>query len=311
MARRARIAGPSTRKAPHRRKTANKRASPREEEAAKVKAQRNVAALRGALPLDAGPAANVIDQITNLAAASRIAQYKWLDLSNKRDKAPLAYIKGMAVMYARVYCKLKASDVAATIMARKKGNDPNVDVLTFYDRHFANAGLDNSSDGSNTLRHLFVLMVGLVIQESSGRYCAGRYYRQGFKEPDSAEAGLFQASYNMRVNARAVLENMFEHYIANPTTGFREIFEVGIQCKTVDWQNWGDPTARGYKWQDLTKKCPAFAAEFAGVGLRTHRLTWGQAITEHHVEIVPDCDTLFRDVEPLMESAPGLCAQVV
>ena len=50
--------------------------------------------------------------------------------------------------------------------------------------------------------------------------------------------------------------------------------------------------------------------EFAAVGLRNHRGTWG-SINRKIVEVVPDCDTMFSDVETLMDSAPGLCAQVL
>jgi hypothetical protein len=255
--------------------------------------------------------ANVIDQITALAAASKIANYKWLDLNNRRGKAPLAYTKGMAVVYARVYCKLKTGDAAAVLMAKKKTADPGHDVLAFYDRHFAAAGMKNDTDGVETLRHLFVLMVGLGVQESSGRYCVGRYTTQGYAHADDAEAGLFQASFNTTAGSPTIMKNLFDHYDANPATGFLDVFKERVRCSQADWKNWGDPSERGYRWQQLTKSCPAFAVEFAAVGLRTHRLTWGQAIRMGHVEIVPDCDVMFKGVETVMNSVPGLCAQVL
>jgi hypothetical protein len=264
-------------------------------------------------PLLKGPAladtTNVINQITNLAAKSKIAMYRWTDDNGQKDRAPLAYIKGMAVVYARVYCKLQAKDAAAVEMAKKKTADTDVDVLAFYEPFFASVGMSNDMSGRNTLRHLFVLLVGVGVVESSGRYCVGRYMKQGFKTADSAEAGLFQSSFDVAPHCKPILTDLFKYYTANPS-GFVDIFKVGITCSTADWKNWGDPSEPGYKFQQLTKACPAFAAEFAGVGLRNHRTTWG-SINNRKVEIVPDCDTLLKQVEKLMDNAPGLCAQVL
>src|SRR5206468_1091259 len=58
--------------------------------------------------------AAAIDQITQIAANSDIARFKWKD----RGVASSGYIKGMAVVYARVFCKLKAGDAAASEMAK-------------------------------------------------------------------------------------------------------------------------------------------------------------------------------------------------
>jgi hypothetical protein len=254
-------------------------------------------------------AASVIDRITALAAQSKIANYRWKDDSGNASKAPLAYIKGMAVTYGRVYCKLKAGDPAALEMAKAKTADPGRDVLAFYNGFFAAVGMNNDASGPDTLRHLFVLLTGLGIRESSGRYCVGRYMGQNFDKADTAEAGLFQASHDVAQHCKPILANLFDYYTANPA-GFVEIFKVGITCSAADWKNWGDPSEPGYKWQQLTKASPAFAAEFAAVGLRNNRLTWGP-IRKKKVEIVPDCDALFKDVQTLMEGDAGLCAQVL
>jgi hypothetical protein len=257
-------------------------------------------------PPVAAAAVGIIDQITALAANSKIAKYGWKD---DGGKAPLAYIKGMALVYARVYCKLKAGDPAATEMAKAKSAGNNQDVLVFYDPIFAAAGLANNGSGTNILRHLFVLLTGVGVRESSGRYCMGRYMQQNFSTADSAEAGLFQASFDVTTHCKIILAKLFADYTANPS-GFLDTFKVGIACDAQNWKNWGDPADPGYKFQQLTKTCPAFAAEFAAVGLRNHRGTWG-SINRKIVEVVPDCDTMFSDVETLMDSAPGLCAQVV
>src|SRR2546422_446301 len=104
-----------------------------------------------------------IDQIVQIAAGSTIAHYDWLN----RGVAPAGYIKGMAVVYARVYCKLKAGDAAATEMAKARTNDGTRDALAWYSERFESAGMNNDQTGADTLRHLFVLLIGLGMRESS------------------------------------------------------------------------------------------------------------------------------------------------
>jgi hypothetical protein len=126
--------------------------------------------------------------------------------------------------------------------------------------NFSAAGLTNNGSGSDILRHLFVLLTGVGVRESSGRYCMGRYMQQNFSTADSAEAGLFQASFDVTTHCKTILANLFAGYTANPS-GFLDTFKVGITCNAQNWKNWGDPTEPGYKFQQLTKTCPAFAAE--------------------------------------------------
>jgi hypothetical protein len=70
--------------------------------------------------------APVINQIIALAATSPIASYNW----KKRGQAPAGYVKGMAVAFGRVYCKLLAGDAAAAEMAKADTQKPFVDALS-------------------------------------------------------------------------------------------------------------------------------------------------------------------------------------
>ncbi len=47
-----------------------------------------------------------LDQITQIAAGSPIARFHWTG----RGLAPAGYLKGMSLVFARVYCKLKSGD---------------------------------------------------------------------------------------------------------------------------------------------------------------------------------------------------------
>jgi hypothetical protein len=242
-----------------------------------------------------------IDQIIRIAAGSSIARHNWKD----RGVAPVGYIKGIAVVYARVFCKLKAGDAAATEMAKAKTDNTAKDALAWYGEKFQAAGMDNSVAGVDTLRHLFVLLIGLGMRESSGRHCEGRDRSATNTTAESAEAGLFQTSFNART-ASPLLPQLFAKYSANPS-GFVEIFKEGVRCRPSDLENFG--SGDGKEFQRLSKASPAFAAEFAAVGLRNIRKHWGP-ITRREAEIRAECDAMLKEVQNAVELS-NLCSLVI
>lgn len=231
-------------------------------------------------------------KIVQVAAQSAIARYHWRD----RGVAPSGYIKGMALVYARVYCKFKAGDPAAIEMAKANTGNTGKDALAHYAQEFRAAGMDNSVAGVDTLRHLYVLLIGLGMRESSGHHCAGRDRSANNITADAAEAGLFQASFNLRT-ASSVLPVLFSQYSTNPS-GFREVFQEGARCGKADLENFGDGDGR--EFQRLSKICPAFAAEYAAVGLRNRRQLWGP-INRKTAEIRPECDVMLKQVQELVD----------
>ncbi len=74
---------------------------------------------------------DTIDQIKRIAAESDLADVDWPD----RGVAPAGYIKGMALVYVRVFCKLKNGDAAAIEMAKAQAADPARDALTWYGKN--------------------------------------------------------------------------------------------------------------------------------------------------------------------------------
>jgi hypothetical protein len=239
-----------------------------------------------------------LEKIIQLASTSKISQYDWDD----RGVAPRGYIKGMALVYGRVYCKLKAGDAAALEMAKTNTGNSSKDALAHYAQEFQNAGMDIDSAGVDTLRHLFVLLIGLGMRESSGDHCVGRDGSADNTTAETAEAGLFQTSYNAR-SASPLLPKLFQQYLTNPL-GFVEIFKEGVTCSDKDWENFGD--GEGEEFQRLSKSCPAFAAEFAAVGLRNIRKHWGP-INRKEVEIRPECDSLLIQVQNIIDQ-DGFCS---
>jgi hypothetical protein len=243
---------------------------------------------------------SAFDPILEIASTSDIARFNWKD----RGPARAGYIKGMALIYARVFCKLKAGDAAATEMAKAKTEDNHRDALAWYGQKFTDAGFSNAVAGADTLRHLFVLLIGLGMRESSGRYCEGRDRSASNTTAESAEAGMFQTSFNART-ASPLLPVLFASYSTHPS-GFVEIFREGVPCKPKDLENFG--TGPGMEFQRLSKECPAFAAEFAAVGLRNIRTHWGP-INRHEAEIRPECDTMLRAVQNAVDTS-NLCSVV-
>jgi len=244
------------------------------------------------------------DPITQIAANSAVANHFWKD----RGKAKIGYYKGMALVFARVLCKLKAADAAAMEMAKANTGNEARDAFAWYDEIFNDAGMQNGAAGPDTLRHLFVLMLGLGMRESSGKHCEGRDQSATNTTADTAEAGLFQTSFNAR-SASPLMPKLFEHYSANPSSGFLSAFKEGpVTCSANDAENFG--TGPGKEFQRLSKECPAFAAEFAAVGLRNIRKHWGP-ITRKEAEVLPKADTMLKDVQAAVDASPALQAAVM
>jgi hypothetical protein len=230
-------------------------------------------------------------QIIDIAATSDIAGYRWKD----RGPAPVGYITGMAVAFARVYCKWKSGDVFAREMAKANTGDESRDALAWYHPEFIKNGMDNSVDGADTLRHLFVLLTGLGMRESSGQYGEGRDMAASNTTGETAEAGLFQTSYNAR-HGHPLLPKLFENY-ANANE-LIDVFKAGVRYSDENFENFG--RGKGREFQRLTKACPAFAVEFAALGLRNVRTHWGP-IVRKEAELRKECDLMLKDVQQAID----------
>jgi uncharacterized protein (TIGR02594 family) len=251
------------------------------------------ALLQGRSPEDDLPKELILD-ICQAARNSPIAFYSWRD----RGRAPAGYTNGLAVTFAYVYRQWKANDDAAKAMAVAAGN-PDTDALAFYEAEFDALGMSNSKAGVDTLRHLFVLLYGLGMRESSGKHCEGRDTSASNTSAETAEAGLFQTSWNAR-NAHPQMPALFNAYANEPgETGFLEVFWEGVSCSTSSWASYG--SGDGYRYQQLSKTCPAFHVEFTAIGLRNIRKHWGP-IGRKEVEIRGEADTLLRDVQQLVDA---------
>ena len=243
-----------------------------------------------------------IATLIEIASNSKIACYPW----RNRGRAPLGYTKGMAVTYAELYCRLKANDPIAAAIAVPIDPKNRNDALAWYTAKLQAAGMGDNDTPGKRLRHLFVLLTGLGIRESSGQYCEGRDRSAQNTSADTAEAGLFQVSFNLIGNNHD-LNAIFDRY-QHGADGHLDIFKEGVTCKASDLQNAGSPGERGFQFQELTKKCPAFAVELAALGLRHVKSHWGP-ILRREAEVLPSCEELFIEIEEAIESASPVHAE--
>jgi nicotinamide mononucleotide (NMN) deamidase PncC len=104
-----------------------------------------------------------VEAICEMAINSAIAVYNW----NDRGQSPPGFIQGMAVAYGCAF-----------------------DVLSWCASTFNALGMSNETAGIDTLRHVYVFLIGLGMRESSGRHCEGRDMSASNTSSDTAEAGL-------------------------------------------------------------------------------------------------------------------------
>ena len=202
----------------------------------------------------------------------------------------------MAVAFARSYCKFKSGEAAQLDMAKPDSGHPLRDALAHYRSQFIAHGMDNSGGGVDVLRHLFVLLTGLGMRESSGHYGEGRDASATNTSAYTAEAGLFQVSYNSHT-ASLLLDRLLRQY--RDRQDFLDIFKEGVSASPAGLANWG--SGDGAEFQRLTKACPAFAIEYAAVALRHLRTHWGP-INRKAAEIRKECDDLYLLVQNLVDT---------
>ncbi|MBS0640347.1 MAG: hypothetical protein JSS43_10770 [Proteobacteria bacterium] len=177
--------------------------------------------------------------------------------------------------------------------------------------------MSNDTAGLDTLRHTYVLLLGLGMMESSGKYCEGRDVSQCFVEADSAEAGLFQTSYGAR-RFSPTLPQLFQTYSGDRSHCLLDVFKGSISCPVRHSHNQQCPnvtndvagTGPGADWQRLTKICPAFATEYAAVVLRRHGGPSGEfnPIRKRQADVHPACDGMLKRVQTYVQQHPDVCS---
>ena len=268
------------------------------------------ASLLSAIPAEAQDrsASEGVNALRCIATRSQCARHNWL----QRGTAPRSYIEGVALVYARSVCNPDRAD-AKVVSAPEGGND----ALVHYKAIFAAAGMRNDTEGLDTLRHSYVLLIGLGMMESAGKFCEGRDVSQCFVKAENAEAGLFQTSYGARAHSPA-LEALISSYTDSDKGCMLNDFRGNVSCKIRKSRNQACPEATsdiagfgaGADWQRLTKACPAFATEYGAVVLRKNGGARGEfgPIRRRQAEVRPECDTMLKEVQNYVEQHPQVCS---
>lgn len=235
-----------------------------------------------------------------VTAAKDVTGYSW----NDRGRSPRAYLDGTTLTFARAYCQSNRSDVKV-VSAKPSGSSS--DALVFLKSKFDASGLANTG-GVDTLRHVYVLVLGLGIRESSGRHCCGRdtsdHTASNAAKASTVEGGAWQTSHDS-IGASPELSKLFAKYRASSEGCLLEVFSKGVTCNATNWKNLG-VGAEGLAFQKLSKECPAFTAEYAAVMMRTRRSHYGPINTKK-VEILKPVDVMLKNVQAYIDTHPGVC----
>lgn len=250
-------------------------------------------------PLPAPPHAlttQEIKDITAIANNSAIRRYNW----RNRGNAPQGYTQGMALAFAQSYRKLRAGHAAVNNMSRA-ATTSSTDALYVYRNEYAALGMSNAQPGANTLRHLYALMLGSGMRESSGKHCTGKDQSASNTSAETAEAGLFQTSWNARSFSSPHFTDLMTEYSnpVNKPTCYLPSFAEGVSCSQADWQNWG--SGQGVEFQKLCKECPPFATETHGLTLRSRCDHYGPIIRKE-AELKAEANDMFKAVQDYIDS---------
>ena len=233
---------------------------------------------------------SIFDQISLLAERSDCSRANWRD----RGSAPMGYIKGLAISYARSFCRFKMGSPIGQIMASANTDNTFKDALAYYGFR--------TNPGIGALRAVYTLGIGLGMRESSGSYCEGWDRSAGSNRPSSAaEAGAFQMSYDA-ISATPELRALYDEYRASPERCLLDVFKEGAHCRHSTILGTGE----GAAFQAFNLSCPAFATEFAMISLRVNRRHFGP-INRKEAQVLPACSDLVQDVEALILTGSNAC----
>lgn len=231
-------------------------------------------------------AADLSEQIKTIAARCPCAKHQW----NERGKAPVGYIKGVALTYAKSYYELKKSpNNVVKIMSREIGT-ADQDALAHY-------AIKAASDVER-LRAIYTLALGLGMRESTGNTTDGRDMSVPAEKATeaNAEAGLFQVSYDS-FGRSAEFSALFNRYRVNAGQCRLDVFMEGVKNKKRPLVGSG----KGAKFQKFTKECPAFAVEYVMIMLRINRRHFGP-INAKKAEYNQQAAKMFEQIESVVDA---------
>ena len=201
---------------------------------------------------------------------------------------------GVACSFANAVLKYRAGHDAMTVCA--KAPSRLRDALTRYKASFKRQGMDNDEDEIDTLRHTFVLVLGLGMRESSGQYSEGRDMSASNVSGGTCEAGAWQTSYNLKGLA-PLIDDLLDEYDPPSVPGFVHVYRQGVSQPIS--KSYG--SGRGLTFQRLSKNSPDFACEVAAYGIRIAYHHWGPLI-QQKAQVVRAADEMLQEVQKLLDT---------
>ena len=119
-------------------------------------------------------------------------------------------------------------------------------------------------------------------------------------QSETAEAGLFQSSWNLSSCAHEIGELLTEY--ENDPNGFHPTFARALYPSSNQLDCYGSGDGALYQW--LARRSPAFAVLMTAVGLRRRKDHWGPVI-RHEVSIMPAIDDLLIEVQRMIDIQPA------
>lgn len=247
-------------------------------------------------PTNSASQSNTRGKILDVVKNSACSKNKW----SGRGVAPLSYIEGMAVTYAKVYVELKNGAADSSSVQASKDIVPNnrKDALSVY----ALSG----SDAISRLRSTYTMAIGHGLLESSGNPTVGadcvmseaihyRHCSYYTDHPGEAEAGLFQPSFDSFDAARTTFAALRQTYKQPGTDCLQTLY----QGQLPDKKRRAFGAGKTLEFQELTKSCPAFATEYESVMLRVDADHFGP-IKRKEASYSTDCESMLRSVEGIL-----------
>ena len=244
-------------------------------------------------PVTETPVKDLKEEIFKVVEAeTACSKYFW----KNRGRAPMAYMKGLSLMYAKQVCGqgtdfIKKDKIRSFYkLAWEKKTRPHKDALEYL-------GIPGGE--LNT----YTTLMGLGMRESSGKYCVGRDKSQNFVKDYEAEAGLYQMAYVARL-FNTELTPLYKKYLEGKLNCELPLFKEGVKCRAHDAVNHGK--GPGVAWQVLMKKCPAASVQWAAILIRSNMNHFGP-IKRKELEFKKECKVMLEKVGKL---AKNNCSQL-
>lgn len=205
-------------------------------------------------------------------------------VSNRsRLKTKPGFYHGVLVSFARSLCR--PNDVVKAAMVKQ-----NVSRI---------ASLKGPSPYDNNLKTTFNRLLSLGLWESNGNFREGVDRSKGRSRSQSAEAGAFQTSYDVRGalnrTARAGIQNLESEYKSNSSACLNDVTRSSAARVSVI----GGGAAGDF--QRLLRTCPALAVEHAAITLNNNPAHYGPA-KRGRVNPFPACNKVFDEVQKYVNS---------